>query len=195
MALPLPLLLLVGLGLALLTQEKKKTNGKIAPRAGEEIISAQELEFLDRLPDGSLRYKPESHLLGAMSLQTKEAKPFQAMGSAGELGFTMIQHDPFNELKPDPVPSSFVGAIHVANAYEAAKQLHSLGFDVWITPTLFPRDDQIHADKFLVGFPPAVKPIKDVLLALYRKASDPWPIQEQPLPPPPSEAPALPFGA
>lgn len=153
--------------------------GRGSGKKGSGIISAYELENLTSLPGGNFRYKPEAVLLGALSLQSKSLLPTQDPNVFG-----LRQYFSLDEVEP-----SFAGATQVANAYEGAKDLHARGFDIWVTPTLFPKKDQVFAERYLSAVSPGQPPPKLGTLpqALFRLASEPW-LEEEALPPPPPPA-------
>ena len=160
-----------------------RSSGK---KSSSGIISPEELEALERLPDGNFRYKPEALLLGALSLQSKSLLPTQDPSVFG-----LKQYFSLDEVEP-----SFAGATQVANAYEGAKDLHSRGFDIWVTPTLFPKKDQVFAERYLSAVSPGqpVPKLGTLPQALFRLASEKWLEEEElPPPPPPAEVPPPPL--
>ena len=75
------------------------------------------------------------------------------------------------------------------SAYEGAKALHSLGLNIWVTPTLLTADA---GGRHLLATPQGVNPPPASFVALLASYADTWPETASPPAPPLEEPPPAP---
>lgn len=159
MAFPLLIPLGIAIGaLIIAAREKKAEPKKELPPPHTPPL---EQNMLMALPDGSIGYKPEARpiMLGALKVKTIEP--------TNNDHYFWLDDYSYNGAFPDPGKS----------AWWLAKNVHALGKNIWVVPTLL---DPTPQRRQLLWTDQGQSPPKSANLALLLSFKDPWPGGEQP---------------